>query len=232
MRSSVRLMVLGVSVAAMTGLLLPNRAEATVVYATPSGVTDLPLPTVNYVGTGPETIAAGVTWTSNDSSSQFGGQFGTSFNSSWWDGYGTTVIPNYMADPYYFDTMTISFSSPEAFFGAYVVWNTGESGTISAYDSTGGLIDSIVLTTLTPATCSPTQPGGSINNCGNTVGLLESSDDISKIVFSGGQVGATNLSVATTAQLDTTVPEPASAALLFSALAGLVLPRRRKQVTD
>ena len=203
----------------MSTALLGAAAQASVVTSIPGG-TIYPFPPINYFGPGPQTVAPGITWSSTNAANQGGSVFGYTsgygFGSNG-DWFGLDMIGlNDSFDAYgVSDTMTIAFSSPVQAVGGFLNYVPFDSTptTIAVYNSSDTLIESYNLTFLT----------GGGENTGAFYGFLESTPDISFFTMTDNYIGLTNLTV-----LTSTVPEPATMALLGTGLIALGVTRRRR----
>ena len=202
-------------VAGMLVMWVPASAQAVQVTSLP-GSTLYPIPAEDsiYRGPGPKTVAAGITWTSESTSSTFGytGSYGFESNGDW-NGLSMTGTNGL------FLAMTLTFDSPVQGVGAFLNWSRKFDGTpegglpvIAIYDAASSLLESYTLTFIT---------GGALNS-GEFHGFLRGSADIKSITFSGAYMGAANLEVVT-------VPEPDTHTLMLAGLGvlGLVARRRR-----
>jgi PEP-CTERM motif len=203
----------------MSTALLGAAAQASVVTSIPGG-TIYPFPPINYFGPGPQTVAPGITWSSTNAANQGGSVFGYTstygfLGNGIWSGLDMIGL-NDSFDAYgVTDTMTIAFSSPVQAVGGFLNYVPGDSTptTIAVYNSSDTLIESYNLAFLT---------GGSTNT-GVFYGFLESTPDISFFTMTDNYIGLTNLTV-----LTSTVPEPATMALLGTGLIALGVTRCRR----
>lgn len=149
----------------------------------PSGIA-LPIPNVTYTGSGPQTLAPGITWRSTDSHSYFGYYHNT-----------TTTGYNFNANGYWNDInmaglgsdvgrMTITFDTPVYGVGAFVNYSTGFAPpSVSVFDVSHVLIDTKVLSFV---------PDGGLNS-GELIYFLVSSPEIASIEFARSYIGLTNI---------------------------------------
>jgi hypothetical protein len=179
-----------------------------------AGSTTYAFPALNLFGDGPETVASGITWSSQSSWSVFGWTNGYGFagNGSW---YGLSMIGSNDGS----STMRIDFASAVSGVGAFLNYAAGhgDAAKIAVYDSSNNLIESYTLNFAT----------GGGTNTGEFHGFQESSAIISYMTLSGSYIGAANLEVVQAPA----VPEPETYALMLGGLGALAfVARRRKSV--
>ena len=197
--------------AAATLFLSSNFADATIITSLPGGTLEQ-MPLMNVFGTGPFTFGPGITWTATSSEAVFG----------YGNGYGTQVVWSDPTNPLagtnvFSSSMTFSFATPISAFIGQMAWDNGNGAvTVQAFDSSNHLLDTLNLT------------NGSINleTPGGFFGLQEGSADISKIVFSNGDVAVRDLSILTTA-----APEPSTWAMMILGFLGVGFMAYRKKTT-
>lgn len=198
--------------AALSLALVP--ATAGVITSFPGGWV-VPMPVVEYYGTGPETFGPGITWSSTNATNQGGsvfgytGQYSFIANGQWIDYPGTMAgLNNSYTHSGDVDWMTFTFANPVSEVGGFIDYAPDSlATTIAAYDAHGVLIESDELTFST---------GGAMNS-GQFLGFQESAPIISQFVLTNGYVGLTDLTVP--------APEPGTlfpAAAALVALAGLL----------
>ena len=179
-----------------------------------AGSTTYAFPALNVFGAGPETVAPGITWSSEYDYSVFGWTNGYGFggNGSW---YNLSMIGS--NDPT--STMRIDFASAVSGVGAFLNYAAGygDPAVIAVYDSSDALIESYTLSFSTD--------GGS--NTGEFHGFQESSANISYMTLSGSYIGAANLEVVQAPA----VPEPETYALMLGGLGALAFVARRRKMT-
>lgn len=182
-------------------------AQAVEITSLPGG-TVLTMPTINYIGSGPQDLAAGVQWSSDFSQSVYGYNGGYGFSSNgFWD--SLTMIGTNSSTA----TMTLAFSTPVAAVGAFLNYAPGNgTATIGAYDANHALIESTNLTFQTS--------GGT--NVGEFHGFKENSNLISYFTMTGAYLGATNITVSA-------VPEPGTYGMLLAGLGLLGMVARRRK---
>ncbi|HEY4960995.1 MAG TPA: PEP-CTERM sorting domain-containing protein [Terriglobales bacterium] len=196
--------------------LLVVQAGATVIIGQVGS--NLPMPTVNYFGAGPQTFG-NYTWSSTNASTQGGsvygytGGYGYLANGSWDGALGPMAGVNDSFGVYgVTDTMTFAFATPVSWVGGFFNYVPGGSTptTLAVYDTSSVLIESYNLTFLT---------GGGLNS-GEWIRFVESTP-IGSFTMSDNYVGVTGQSV-------TPTPEPGTIALLGSGIVGLAGFARRK----
>jgi len=191
-------------------------AQAIPVTSIPGG-TIYPFPPPAQNTAGPRTIAPGITWTSTVTNSAFAftGAYGFCENGDW---NGLNMI-GLIGD---LGTMTIAFDSPVAAVGGFINYAPCSFGepSISVYDSTNALLETLPLTFLT---------GGAANS-GAFRGFSEAVANISFFRLNNAAIGLTDLTVNADAAAPSAVPEPSTIALFGFGLLGLgAMLRRRKQ---
>ena len=193
-------------------------AQAALVGSLPDG-TIVPIPAVNYDGSGPQTFS-GITWTSTFQDSLFGytGTYGYYFGGTWNGSLGPMIGLNSSSQDYATrDTMTFAFSTPQAGVGGFINYNLNggfnyQPTVVAVYDSSMKLIESTTLTF-----------GGNYGtNQGQFVGFLESTPDIKYLTLTDNYIGITDLTTEATP-----TPIPAAVWLLGSGLFGLVGLKRK-----
>ena len=200
--------------------LLVNPAYAAPVSSLPGG-TIIPMPGVNYFGSGPQTFGPGnsITWTStnviNQGGSVFGYTGGYGFgDNGYWDGSLDPMTGVNSAAYVYSvtDTMTFAFSTPVKGVGGFINYYPDQQTptTIAVYDTNMNLIESEALTFHT---------GGSANS-GEFHGFLESSPTIKYFTLSDNYVGITKLTIDTGSGLP--APEFPSAFLPATMIIGFL----------
>jgi hypothetical protein len=196
--------------AAASGVALAaSSASAAVIYSPEAAY--VPFPVVNATGAGPESLTSNITWTSTNASNQGGSVYG------WNQGYSFLGNSNYSfgtwtvvglndSSGYYgvVDSMTFNFATPVKTIGAVLNWVTSQAPvTIAAYNSDGGLLDTLTLSA----------NGVNLETPDRFYGFAEDTADISKFVLTDGYVAAIG-------GLNG-VPEPAAWALMLVGFAGL-----------
>ena len=193
-----RKIILGCTLA--LALLAGQKVDAAVVSSLPNGI-NVPMPAINYFGTGPQAMAPGITWTAEYINSVFGytGGYGFAANGFW---NGLTMMGTNNS----FLSMAVTFDSPVSGVGGFVNYAPGTGlPQLSAYNGEI-LLESVVLTFLT---------GGGLNS-GQFVGFLFSSPSITKFVLQGAYVGLANLRYELSP-----VPLPGALIFLISGLGGM-----------
>lgn len=195
-------------------LMIAAQAPATVITSLPGG-TVIPMPGIDYIGTGPVVFGPGVTWTSTDTTtfdqSVFGNTIAYSFSSNglWTGALGPMAGLN---DSHFFDgvtdTMTFAFATPVSAVGGFLNYAPDLADTptvIAVWDSGNNLIESFTLNFST----------GGGNDTGFFYGFQESSAIISSFTLTDNYIGITDLTVSS-------VPEPSSIILIGSGLLGVL----------
>lgn len=203
-------------------MLAPALALGLVSSAQALHVTSLPGSTTHdfgngfYYGTGPVTVAPGITWSATANSAY--GWNGTALfgTNGQWNAYNFIALFGFGSP----DSMRLSFATPVAGVGAffnYAPFNGSDA--IKIYDSSNNLLESYSFT------FGPF--GSSAFNQGEFHGFQRTSADISYMTIEGYFPAAANLQVLAS---PSAVPEPSVYALALSGLAGLwAAGRRRRQ---
>ena len=178
-----------------------------------TGATTYEFSALNYQGSGAKTIAPGITWSSQSSGSVYGWTNGYGFaGNGGWNSPLSMIGSNSGSA-----AMRIDFASPVSGVAAFLNYAPGYgTPTIAVYDSHNTLLESYLLNFST----------GGGNNTGQVHGFQESVADIAYMTLSGAYIGAAHLQV-----LAGNVPEPASYALVFVALAAAGAAVRRRRAT-
>jgi hypothetical protein len=186
------LKVLGfVTIALVTG---QSVAHASLVTSIPGG-TLLSVPAVEFIGEGPETVAPGVTWSSN-TNSLYGYDKGFTFgaNGAWGFAVGPMEGLNTTSG-----TMTFQFSTPVSAVGGLINW-AGPGGfgptNIAVYNSSNQLIENVVLDDGSSNLFAPN----------SFYGFSDSTNDIAYFTLTGGYIGITDLTVSTATPLPAALP--------------------------
>jgi len=183
---------IGISLIVLTGV-----AGAEVVTSLPGG-TVVPMPSVDYIGPGPQ-VFDGIQWTSTNFDKYVGSVFGyTGYYIFGTNGYWNGVLGpmaglnSAFGVPSGIDTMTFEFSIPVSGVGGFMNYFPGYGNpVISVYDSGHNLIESHTLNFST---------NGALN-AGSFYGFLEGSPVIKYFTLSNSFIGIVNLTVTTTASV-------------------------------
>jgi hypothetical protein len=208
------------AVAVVGSFLASPHAEATVVSSL-NGVV-VPMPAVNYLGTGPQVFDGGeVTWTST-TNSLFGFPYIYGFYvNGIWDG---ALGPMAGLDSSFYtgavtDTMTFTFTTPVSAVGGfvnyapfYLIDDSLPATIVSVYSPTHVLLESTTLTFLT----------GDVTNSGQFVGFVDVGP-IGSLTLSDNFVGLVGLTLP--------VPESSTWAMMLIGFAGLGFAGYRKAKT-
>jgi hypothetical protein len=199
--------------AALSALAMAAPAQAAVVTSI-SGGTTYNFGTTSVFTAGPETVAPGITWSSTTGNSVYGytSSYGLNGN-GFWDGVAFSYIGLNVPT----GVMTIAFANPVTSVGSFLNYATGYGpATISVYDASHSLIESLDLSISTPGA----------TDAGSFFGFAEGTADISYITYSNAYIVASNLVVNGVAS---SVPEPITLSLFGAGLAGAALMRRRRK---
>lgn len=188
-----------------------------------TGGTVVPMPTVNYFGSGPQVFGPNITWTSTNSTIQGGSVFG--YDSSYgfgsngsWSSLTMAGVNSTFSFYGVTDTMTFEFDTPVAGVGGFINYypDGRDLPTIAIYDSSNTLLDTAVLTFLT----------GGGTNTGEFWGFQIATPDIKYFRLSDAYIGITDLTIT---GLDTpgSVPEPATLTIFALGAIGMVAGARR-----
>ena len=211
---------------ALTAMMTAASAAHAIPVVSLAGSTTYAIAAANLFTNGPETIAPGITWTANGSTSVavFGYDQGYGFgvNGTWAAG-----LPMIGTDD---ETtgMRIDFAAPVAGVGAYMNYSpqSGDPAVISIFDSTDTLLESYTLSFILDTSqvgLNTTQAG---YNLGEFHGFLQSTNNISYMTLSGSYIGAANLETVSVGA----IPEPETYALMMAGLGVMAfVARRRKQ---
>lgn len=205
-------------------MLTVAQAGATVVMSI-SGGTVIPMPAVDYFGSGSQTFEAGgltVTWSStnafNGGGAVFGcdsgcGNYGFRSNGQWTGALGNYAGLNDDSSFGSTDSMTFAFSSPISAVGGILNYAPGGSTPtmIAVYDSHGNLIE--------PAFSLNFSTTGADQY--RFYGFKEPTPDISSFVLTDNYIAITQLTISS-------APEPNSILLLGSGLLGAITYGRKR----
>ncbi len=207
--------------ALLAGVTLAGAASSAVITA-PVGAY-YAFPVVNYFGPGPITVAPGIVWSSTNATNQGGSVYGYDggygFNDNGFDSSTLTGLNDNSDNFGVVDSMTFSFSTPVSAVGGVLNWAAETSylapSSISVYDASNNLIESLTL-----------YAGGvDLVTPDSFYGFQESSATISKFVLTDGYVAVIGGLSATS------VPEPATWAMMLVGLGGIgVTMRSRRKV--
>jgi hypothetical protein len=179
---------LSVLIAAAFVLFGAVKADADLITSLPGG-TVLGFPSLNAFTGGPQTVAAGVTWSSTNANATYGWTSLYGFiNNGSWSGLPAMVGTNSPSD-----SMTFAFSTPVSAIGGILNWaicpscSSLSSATIAVYDSTHTLIESFTLSN-----------GGTSNLAtpNSFYGFSENTADIFYFTLTGAYIGLRDLTEA------------------------------------
>ena len=199
------------AVATTLTLLAAAPASAALITSLNEG-TLLTMGVENYFGTGPKTLAPGITWTSTYGSSVYGYNDGYGFGSNgYWQAPLVMVGSN---DGALSSVMKFAFDAPVAAFGGFFNYSLGATAIIAAYDGNNALLEQFTLDFAT---------GGDMN-AGQFYGFSYASNQIASFTMRGGYIGGANFRVAV--EDEGQVPEPGSVTLIGLGLLGVAAARR------
>lgn len=195
----------------VAGLGMTLGTQASVINSIPSGGTPHAFSALNQFTPGPIS-ENGITWTSTNGSSVYGWTLGYGLGANGhWNNFNHVGL-NATTDSY----MTMTFDTPVSSVLAFLNYAPGYgTAYMAAYDASNHLIERHNLSISTPGA----------SNAGEDWGFSQSSAIIKSFVIGDAYIVAANLRTDSTS-----VPEPASLALLALGLAGLGAMRRKKRV--
>jgi hypothetical protein len=210
-------------------ILAASLAAASAAHAVPvvalTGSTTFAIPLSNLFNNGPETIAPGITWTSDGTPRPgvfgYNGGYGFITNGTWDSG-----LPMIGSDGAT-SGMRIDFAAPVAGVGAYMNYAPGQGNpaVISIFDSANTLLESYTLSFLVDTSQVGLNTTRAGNNLGEFHGFLQSASNISYMTFSGSYIGAANLETVAVGA----VPEPETYALMMAGLGVMAFVARKRK---
>ena len=169
---------------------------------------------LNFFGSGPQSPAPGIVWTSTNEWSVYGynGGYGLDSNGYWTDNAAYVGLNTDNGD------MTFTFRTPVSAAGGFINYAPGYgSPSITAYDTSHNLIETAALSISTPYA----------TNEGAFLGFAENSAVIRSFVLSNAYIVMRDLTVLGE---PAPVPEPTSMAMLATGLIAVGLGLRRRAV--
>jgi PEP-CTERM motif-containing protein len=199
--------------AGLAGLAFASQSQASVITSLPGGAS-IPMPglgTSGAFGTGPHTFGPGITWTATDSSALFGYQGGYAVSNGFWNGTPPFAGTNSLSV-----SMSYAFSSPVSAFLTDLIWDVSQVVTMSVFDSSNVLLETL---TLSNGTSNLVTPG--------YYGFQEATANIARVTLSNGAIANRNISISSA------VPEPSTWAMMILGFAGVgfVAYRRSRKNT-
>lgn len=172
---------------------------------------DVVIPVENYIGSGPKTVAAGISWSSPVANSLYGYNQGFGFTGNGFWGVNLSMVG--LNDPV--ATMTFAFDQPVAGFGGFLNYSPSIGpAEISIYGADSVKLDSYLLSFATG--------GGS--DRGEFHGFVDNHADIYAFKLTGAYVAGANFVVLRDAPAS--VPEPDSGWLILLGMLCLVCSMR------
>ncbi len=192
-------------------------ASASLVTSLTGGVV-VPMPSINYTGLGPETVAPGIVWSSTSVWSLYGfsPEYRFGRNGAWTAGqFVMAGLNTSSTEDGFVSSMTFAFNNAVSGVGGLLNYYPGysELPVIAIYDSAHTLLESSTLSFST----------GGVYNTGLFYGFTRKKNDIAYFTLSDAYVGITNLTETSAAP----VPEPATCALLSVGLCAFAFFRKK-----
>ncbi len=197
-------------------------ASAALITALPGDSTAVAMPSVNYFGTGPQTVAPGITWSSTNSGRQGGSVFGYTSSygfggNGFWNGFPMAGV-NSSNDSYgVVDSMSFTLDSATTMFGGRINWaGDNVDVTIAAYDSTGNLLESWVMA----------NANGNVQTADRFYGIYRAEGDIAMFTLTAGYIAIADIAIGSSNNNNVPVPATLALALAGLGLAGAASRRR------